>query len=104
MNPYPAPSDHNSAFWAPPGADRSQPAVTRDPEDRYGPPRLRASSAYATIPPFPPTHRDSYHAQTQSDCASQYAYPSQHISGVNYAAPPFDFSEYPVSDELRRPL
>jgi len=102
MHPYPAPSDHNSTFWPPTATstDRShpQPAVTRDTEDRYGPPRLRASSAYATIPQFPPTHRDSYHAQTQSDCAGQYAYPpqQQYISGVNYAAPPFDFSEYPI--------
>lgn len=119
MQTYSTPSDHrypdslantaisqSTAFWPPGGPDNSQPAVTRDPEDRYGPPRLRAnqlpSSTYPSTAAFPIAQRDSYPAQTQSDCSGQYGYPpQQYMSSVNYAAPPFDFAEYPVSNESR---
>lgn len=119
---YPTQSDHRygdpasptapqpgSTYWAPPGLDTDQPAVTRDPEDRHGPSRLRAnqltSSAYpSATPPFSLNHRDSYPSlgQTQSDCPDQFAYPpqQQYISGVNYAAPPYDLAEYPVGYPL----
>jgi hypothetical protein len=111
---YNTPSDHrygdatnnampqgNNTYWAPGGLDASQPAVTRDPEDRHGPSRLRANQlAYASAtPPFSLTHRDSYPVlgQTQTDCPEQFAYhPQQYIPSVNYAAPPYDLAEYPV--------
>ncbi|KAF8497370.1 hypothetical protein F5888DRAFT_277043 [Russula emetica] len=114
---YPTQSDHrygdatnppvpqgSNTYWAPGGLDTSQPAVTRDSEDRHGPSRLRAnqltSSAYASAaPPFSLRHRDSYPAlgQTQMDCPEQFAYsPQQYIPSVNYAAPPYDLAEYPI--------
>lgn len=118
MHSYSTPSDHRypdslanaaipqaTAFWPPGGPDGSQSAVTRNPEDRYGPPRLRAnqlsSSPYASTAAFPIAQRDSYPAQSQSDCSGQYPYPQQqYMSNVNYAAPPFDFAEYPVSNDI----
>jgi hypothetical protein len=110
---YPTPSDHRypdatmpqggTTYWAPGGLDTSQPAVTRDPEDRHGPSRLRAnqlnSPAYASAPALSLTQRDSYPTlgQTQTDCPEQFAYPpQQYIPSVNYAAPPYDFADYPV--------
>ncbi len=114
---YPTPSDHpypdatnpampqgNNTHWAPGGLDTSHPAVTRDPEDRHGPSRLRAnqltSSAYASAAaPFSLTQRDSYPAMahSQNDCTEQFPYPlQQYIPSVNYAAPPYDLAEYPV--------
>ena len=114
MNTYSTSSDHRypdtaipqaTAFWPPGGPDGSQSAVTRNSDDRYGPPRLRANqlptSAYASTAPFPITQRDSYPAQTQSDCSGQYPYPlQQYRSVVNYAAGPFDLAEYPVSIDI----
>jgi hypothetical protein len=119
---YPTTSDHrygdatnppmpqgSNTYWPPGGLDTSQPAVTRDPEDRHGSSRLRAanqlaSSAYASAtPPFSLTHRDSYPAlaQTQSDCPDQFPYPpQQYMPSVNYAAPPYDLAEYPVGYPL----
>ena len=116
---YPTPSDHRYAeatnpampqgsgpYWAPGGHDSTQPAVTRDPEDRHGPSRLRAnqltSSAYASASAFSLTQRDSYPApgQTQSECPEQFPYPhQQYIPGVNYATPPFDL-DYQVGYPL----
>jgi hypothetical protein len=101
----PAMPQGSNTYWAPGGLDTSQPAVTRDSEDR--PSRLRAtqltSSTYAsaTAPPFSLTHRESYPAstmgQTQGECPEQFPYPpQQYIPSVNYAAPPYDFAEYPV--------
>lgn len=90
----------STAFWAPGGSDSSQPAVTRDADDRHGPPRLRANQ----LSSFGLTQRDSYPTQTQSDCPGQYPYPSQHyIPTVNYTAPPFDLAEYPVSNDIPLP-
>jgi hypothetical protein len=95
----------SNTYWPPGGLDTPQPAVTRDPEDRHGPSRLRApnqltSSTYASAtPPFSLTQRDSYPAlgQTQSDCPDQFVYPpQQYMSSVNYAAPPYDLAEYPM--------
>ena len=121
---YPTQSDHrygdatnnampqgSNTYWPPNGLDTSQPAVTRDPEDRHPPSRLRASqlaspAAYASsaaTPPFSLTHRDSYSAlgQTQIDCPDQFAYhPQQYLPSVNYAAPPYDLAEYPVGYPL----
>jgi hypothetical protein len=113
MQAYHTPSDQrypdplaNTAFWAPGGSDSSQPAVTRDSDDRHGPPRLRANQIPSAAA-FGLTQRDSYPVQTQSDCSGQYPYPSQHyVPTVNYTAPPFDLAEYPVSNDipLCRPL
>ena len=94
-----------TAFWAPGGPASSQPAVIRDSDDRHGPPRIHAnqlsSSAYPSPAAFSITQRDSYPAQTQSDCSGQYSYPTQHyIPTVNYAAPPFDLAGYPVSNDI----
>jgi len=120
MHTYSTPSDHRypdspantaisqaAAFWPPGGPDSSQSAVMHDLEDSYGPPRLRASQLPSAYPSttaflgFPITQRDSYPAQTQSDCSGQDGYPTQqYISSVNYAAPAFDFAEYPVSDDI----
>ena len=99
MQAHHAPSDHRypdtfatTAFWAPGASDSSQPAVTRDSDDRHGPPRLRANQLSSF------TQRDSYPTQAQTDCSAQYPYPSQqYIPSVNYTAPPFDLAEYPVS-------
>ena len=111
---YNTPSDHrygdathsampqgNNTHWASDGLDASQPAVTRDSEDRHGPSRLSANQlAYASAtPPFSLTHRDSYPVlgQTQTDCPEQFAYHlQQYIPSVNYAAPPYDLAEYLV--------
>jgi len=107
---YPTPSDHrytdatnpampqgSGPYWTPGGHDTSQPAVTRDPEDRHGPSRLRAnqltSSTYASASAFSLTQRDSYPppGQAQTECPEHFPYPhQQYNSGVNYAAPPFD--------------
>ena len=117
---FPTPSDHRYAdgtnptmpqgsgtYWAPGGLDSSQPAVTRDSEDRHGPSRLRAnhltSSAYASAPAVSLTQRDSYPAPglTQTDCPEQFPYhPQPYIPNVNYAAPPLDLTDYPVSYHL----
>ncbi|KAI9447236.1 hypothetical protein F5148DRAFT_1344699 [Russula earlei] len=109
---YPTPSDQrfadatnpavpqgSSTYWPPHAPDGTQSAVTREPDDRHGPPRLRAgqlsSSAYASAAVF--SQRDTYPAQSQADCSVQYPYPSQqYIQTVNYVSPPFDFAEYPI--------
>jgi hypothetical protein len=121
MLPYHTPSDHcygyattgNPAipqysyiYWPPGDHDTSQPAVTRDSEDRHGPSHLCAAnqlipSAYASATPFLPTHCDSYPAlgQTQSDCPEQFAHPpQQYILSVNYAASSesYDSVGYPL--------
>jgi len=118
---YPTPSDQryrnvsnppapqgNGTYWSP-APDGSHSAVTREPDDRHHPPpRLRAnqipSSAYAsasapTTTTFAFPQRDTYPAQTQTDCPAQYPYPpqQQYPSAVNYSQPPFDLAEYPVS-------
>lgn len=118
MNTYSTSSDHRypdslantaipqaTSFWPPGGPDGSQSAVTRNSDDRYGPPpRLRPNqlpTSYASTPAFPITQRDSYPAQTQSDCSGQYPYPPQQYRPVvNYATGPFDLAEYPVSNDV----
>jgi hypothetical protein len=119
LSPLPSPNMHtpsdlrypdsftNSAFWAPPppGSDSSHPAVTRDSDDRHGPPRLRPNQLSSAAAAFGLTQRDSYPTQSQTDCPGQYPYPPQHyISTVNYTAPPFDLAEYPVSNDIPRDL
>lgn len=97
----PAMPQGSGTYWAS-GLDASQPAVTRDLEDRHGSSRLRAnqltSSPYASSPPFLLTQRDSYPAlgQPQSECPDQFPYPpQQYTQTVNYAAPPYDLADYP---------
>lgn len=58
------------------------------------------STPYASDTPFSLTQRDSYPAlgTTQSECPDQFPYrPQQYIQSVNYAAPPYDLADYPVS-------
>ena len=104
----PAMPQGSGPYWTPGGHDTSsQPAVTRDPEDRHGPSRLRAanqltSSPYASASAFSLTQRDSYptQGQAQSECPEHFPYPhQQYIPGVNYAAPAFDL-DYQVGYPL----
>jgi hypothetical protein len=102
---YPDMPQGSTTYWAPDGLDTtSHPAVTRDSEDRHVPSSLRpnqlASSAYASATALSLTQRDPYPTmgQTQTDCQEQFPCPpQQYIPSVNYAAPPYDFADYPVS-------
>ena len=60
-----------------------------------------SSSAYVSTTAFPIIQCNLYPTQTQSEYSGQYSHtPQQYMLNMNYAAPPCDVVEYPVSNDI----